>query len=136
MSTKDLSHSPFEPSLKRLSISSRHSLNQTQGLVPLSATDTILKRFQGWSTIVKNLIKFFELVVEQEKRSCESKLKAGKELQLDNPSLHLFEEQETFQVSFYFSKLNRYYPPEYKLNNFIFFKKKIAIVQRTRRHSI
>ncbi len=86
----------FDASIKRLSVSSRTSLNPTQGLIPQSPTDLVLKRFQGWSNVVKNLVRFFEIQADQERRLCESQLRITKELLLGSP--HLFEEEESFQV--------------------------------------
>ena len=86
----------FDGSIKRLSVSSRTSINPTQGLIPQSPTDLYLKRFQGWTSVVKNLVRFFEIQVDQERRSCESQLRITKELTLASP--HLFEEEESFQV--------------------------------------
>ncbi len=86
----------FEPSLKRLSVSSRTSLNPTQGLIPISPTDFCHKRLTGWGTVIKNLIRFFELTVEQERRLSDVKMRHSKELAVASP--HLFEDEESFQV--------------------------------------
>ena len=85
---------------RRVSISSRTSIiNPTQGLIPSSLTELYLKRFQGWLQLTKNLIKFFEITVEQEKKLAESQSRNLKELQTPCQP-NLFDEQETFQILF------------------------------------
>ncbi|KAJ8323438.1 hypothetical protein O5D80_007755 [Batrachochytrium dendrobatidis] len=75
--------------------------NPSQGLIPLSATDVCLKRMNGWSKIVYKLIRYLEVVAEQERRLSESVSKCSKELsvtQLDKDMLGLFDPTESFQT--------------------------------------
>jgi hypothetical protein len=88
--------SPVVPGRHRASVSSRTSLNPTQGLIPISPTDFFQKRLTGWSAVIRNLIRFFELTIEQERRLADVKIRHSRDLAVTTP--HLFEAEETFQV--------------------------------------
>jgi hypothetical protein len=87
---------------RRLSTASGHSSkeNPTQGLIPLCATDVFLQRFQSWAHIVKNLVAYFETIVEHERKLSELKTKMAKDMLIPQPCL--FSDSESFQVAFGF----------------------------------
>ncbi|KAJ3171366.1 hypothetical protein HK101_011256 [Irineochytrium annulatum] len=63
------------------SIPERKSLNDpTNGLVPPSATEAYMERLKGWTEIVKRLISYFEMVLDQEKKLAELCSKSAKDL--------------------------------------------------------
>jgi hypothetical protein len=68
--------------LRRLSVSSRTSQpsSPTQGLVPTSATEHYLQRFQSWLGTVKQLMVFFEAFVDQERKTADLQLRRAKDM--------------------------------------------------------
>ncbi|KAH6591311.1 hypothetical protein BASA50_004498 [Batrachochytrium salamandrivorans] len=75
--------------------------NPSQGLVPLSATEICLRRMNGWARIVYKLIRYLEIVAEQEQKLSESMAKCSHELSFtgnDRDGLNIFDRDESFQM--------------------------------------
>ncbi|KAI8894082.1 hypothetical protein BC833DRAFT_568664, partial [Globomyces pollinis-pini] len=71
--------------------------NPSNGLIPLAISNLCYQRLNGWATIITHLIRYLNVVVDQEKKLAESLVKTSSELStaLNGHQLNLFADGES-----------------------------------------